>query len=121
MSSPKLSCDHNLICAPGTVTLAALPHPTKSLAESALPVANLTSVLSACVAAAVPLAPLVDGPPPVPKVLELIVPTVISSSSINIKSPAVIPVALSTSIAVSLASNASASCVAKAPDVVPLH
>ena len=103
------------------MTLAALHHPTKSLAESALPVASLTRVLSACVAASVPLAPLVDGPPPVPNVLELIVPTVISSYSINIKSPAVIPVALSTSIAVSLASNASANCVAKAPDVVPLH
>ena len=70
-------------------------------------------------AAVVPLAPLVDGPPPVPNVLLLIVPTVISSSSINIVSPAVIPVALSTSIAVSLLSNASANCVVKAPAVVP--
>jgi len=108
MSSPKLSCDHNLICAPGTVTDAAFPHPTKSLAESALPTANLTSVLSACVAASVPLAPLVDGPPPVPSVFEDIVPIVINSLSIKTKSAAVIPVALSTSIAVSLASNASA-------------
>ena len=59
MSSPKLSCDHNLICAPGVVTLAALPHPTKSLAESALPTANLTRVPSACVAGVVPLCPRV--------------------------------------------------------------
>ena len=68
-----------------------------------------------------PLAPLVDGPPPVPRVFDDNVPTVINSFSINIKSPAIIPVALSTSIAVSLASKASLSCVAKAPDVVPLH
>ena len=52
-------------------------------------------------AAVVPLAPLVDGPPPVPNVLLLIVPTVISSSSTNIVSPAIIPVELSTSISVS--------------------
>ena len=116
-----MSCDQSLICAPGTVTDAALPQPTKLLAESALPTANLTRVLSACVAAVVPLEPLVEGPPPVPSVLEDIVPTLINSLSINIKSLAVMPVALSTSIAVSLASKASLSCVAKAPDVVPLH
>ena len=77
--------------------------------------------MSAWVAAVVPLAPLAEGPPPVPKVLELIVPTVINSLSINTKSVATIPVELSTSIAVSLLSKASASCVDKAPDVVPLH
>ena len=41
-SSPKLSCDHNLICAPATVNppAAASPQPVKSCAEVALPVAK---------------------------------------------------------------------------------
>ena len=99
----------------------ALPQPIKSSEEVALPVARRTIELSSWAAAVVPLAPLVEGPPPVPKVLLLIVPTVINSSSTKIKSAAVMPVALSTSIAVSLLSRASANCVVNAPLVVPPH
>ena len=82
-SSLKLSCDHVRISRVVPV-MADIPQPVKSSSDDALPTANRTIVLSECKTLAVPLAPLVDGPPPVPNVLLLIVPTVISSSSINI-------------------------------------
>ena len=95
----------------------ANPQPEKSSAISALPVASRTEDWFACVAAVVPLCPLVH---PV-KSLELIPPTRISSSSIKTISLATIPAVLATVMVVSLEESVppSFTVVVRAPVVVP--